>query len=210
MPEERKTRNKPTKEEHEQRIQECMRLLRRRSIDGRAVTVGIIKKLFKEKYGSYRATVERYIAKAQDRIVQESGLSKATHKALTGEFLNQIIGDANEKTPDRLAANRQYMDLYGLAVSPKSNQNDGGLQQHLHLHSDIPLTIEQRKQALLERFGIGAADQGGDDGRGVVESGETGVIEVARRESGGSGPAGRGRVADGEGMEVGVSPDAGE
>lgn len=204
-----KQRNKPTKEEHNARIEECMRLLRMRSNDGKPITAGTIKKLFKQKYGCHHITALRYIKKAQDRIVSESGLSKSAHKALTVEFLNGIIGDAGQKTADRLAANKQYMDLFGLAVAPKSAP-DAGLQQHLHLHSATPLTIEQRKQALLEHLGIRASDHGSDDRGGIVATRSDDVIEIPRVVPRGSGSPGGHGIADSQGMEVGTESDAGQ
>lgn len=184
MPDEEKHHSKPTALEHQQRIDECVELLRLRFVDGKSVTVGTIKKLFATKYKSRPRTVLRYIKKAQERIIAQSGLSKSTHKALTTEFLNSIIGNPDIRTSDRLAANKQYMELFGLAVGPKVVPADGGLQQHLHLHSSTPLTLEQRKQALLEHLGIRAADPECDHRGGSGETRAIDVIEVSRRHPG--------------------------
>ena len=209
MPEGETQGKKPTAEEHLARIDECVKLLRMRSVDGRPITIGSIKKLFASKYGSRPRTVMRYVKKAQDRIVAESGLSKATHKALTTEFLNSIIGDVTQRTADRLAANKQYMDLFGLPPSQRNQiPSDGG--QHLHLHSTAPMTLEERKRALLEHIGIRDVNPSGDDGRGTGAPRATDVIEVPRRHPGGGGSTGGSGIADGEGVEIGTESDAGE
>lgn len=206
-----KQRTKPTKEEHEARIEECVKLLRARVTDkGNIIHKGMIKKLFREKYGCHHVTTLRYIKKAQDRIVSESNMAREVHRTLVGDQLAKLIWGSGTKPEVVIAAAKLYSDLHGLVDKSKIVvNNDSGTRQHLHLHG-TPLTLDQRKQALLEHLGISSGDSISDDRGGDIATRTGDVIEVPRQHSGGSGSAGGRGASDSQGMEIGTESNAGQ
>lgn len=210
MSEPPKFRSRPTRKQRNERIEECVRLLRLRVQGGIAVTKGDIRLLVANRFRCSRKSVDRYLTLAQARIVKDSGVPREVHRSLVTDKLSELIWGDESKPEVVIAAAKLYSDLHGLVDKSKIVvNNDSGTRQHLHLHG-TPLTLDQRKQALLEHLGISSGDSISDDRGGDITARTGDVIEVPCRHAGGSGSAGGRGASDGQGMEIGTEPDAGK
>lgn len=100
-----------------------------------------------------------------------------------------------------------------VAMNGQNQRAQPAVRKHEHTHTI--LTLEQRKQRLIEAVDFRRHDGAGDTGTGSViarradDAGTAGTVPLAGSNAGGSSGVLRDAVADGEGMADGTAADAG-
>jgi hypothetical protein len=103
----------PTEAEIEDRVLMCRRLLSQGRYDGE------VKKAVAAHYRCSPRTVERYLRRARDELVAESGKGRDELRAEGYGFYREVRGNANAETRDRLKAQERIDKLLGLEAPTK-------------------------------------------------------------------------------------------
>lgn len=138
----KKAHDKPTTAELEHRISVVQGML----VQG--AQKHVIKQACYRQWGVGFRTVERYLARARDAIIEEQDIPKTEATGLLAAFLRFVMGAQAASYRDRLQAAKQLADLFALNGPIKIAETDA---------EGNGLTPAQRKahyEAILaERFG---------------------------------------------------------
>jgi hypothetical protein len=98
----------PTDAELQARIDRCRQLLGQGKYDGE------VKKIVAAQFKLSPRTVERYLRRARDLIVADTGRDKQEHRAESYAFYVEVRGNAKALPKDRLRAQERIDKLLGL------------------------------------------------------------------------------------------------
>lgn len=139
-----KKKNRPTLEEHEERIELVVKLM---VILARKWE---IKRGLELRYGKIAPrTVERYMARARERLREFEGKSKEELFAESVQYYAGVLKSTDPKvtTRDKMVARERLDDLFGLkhAVRHEITGADGGPIKTAMTFSDFMEQIEQKE-----------------------------------------------------------------
>ena len=117
QPGHRKPYKKPTNIEVEQRIEAAYLLLAQRRV------ITQIHAIFAKEYGLDWHTTNRYLSRARDRMLKESGSTKAEQRQNSFHTYLSVIRDPRSKSSDKIQAQRSIDDLLALP-EPKTVRNE--------------------------------------------------------------------------------------
>lgn len=147
--------NRPIREEIQDRVDLCRKLLAKGKRDGE------IKKAVSAKYECSPRSVEKYLRRAREQIAQDMGRSRAILRDEACEYYLDICGDMDVDPRTRILARKRLDEILGLNAPFKLAQTDSE-------GNDIP--IEQRREETARLLGIlqrrGAVVSSGDSGNG--------------------------------------------
>lgn len=132
-------RVRPTRVEHAKRIEFVRNML------ASGFSKGEIKTVTKATYGIKSSTVGRYVSRARERMLQETGKQKAEHVADSYEFYRKIQANPDEKSIVRLKARERIDKLLGLETPQRRELSGAGGQPE----PEPDIGIEQRRANLL-------------------------------------------------------------
>lgn len=114
----RKKMVKPTKKEHAERVDICRQLLCAHQTDG------AIKKAVAARYDIHVRSVQRYLARARQILLDEIDKTPDEMRSQSYETYRKIIADPESKTSDVIQAQKHLDKLFGLNGPIKVAQTD--------------------------------------------------------------------------------------
>lgn len=114
---------RPTREEHDQRIELCCRLI------GAGLYDSQIKKMVAKQFDLSPRSVEKYLRRARGILLDRRNRDRATHQAESMAFYEAIMQKPGVKDRDKLFARRRVDKLLGLE-EPQRHQISGTLGLH--------------------------------------------------------------------------------
>jgi hypothetical protein len=103
----------PTAVELDERVLACRRLLSEGRYDGE------VKRQVAADFNLSPRTVERYLRRARDEMVAETGREPSEHRIDSYSFYRELRGNADLATRDRLKAQERIDKLLGLEAPTK-------------------------------------------------------------------------------------------
>lgn len=149
-------RVKPTKAELRERVNTCV------DLKASGMADGLVKRVVAVKYSISGRTVERYLRRARERMMAETGKAKETHRADLYTFLVRVMGNTKLGPRDRLLAAKQIAELLGLNA-PLRHEHTGAEGGPVKYQNVEEMTDEQL-HAIIEE----AVAEGGGGGAGGV------------------------------------------
>jgi hypothetical protein len=143
---------KSTAAEIEKRIETCEMLIARR------VTKTQIHAAMLQKFNIGWRQADRYAARARDRLMKRAGRSKDELRCESLALYESVIQSSNARTQDRIAAQREIDDLYGLKA-PKCQKVTGDEQAPVHVAVQGTILELPSKRALGEQPDNGNSNQ---------------------------------------------------
>lgn len=114
----RKKAIKPTRAEYRERVDICRQLLCAHQTDG------AIKKAVAVRYDISTRSVERYLRRARDILLDEINKTPDEMRSMSYETYRKIISDPNAHQHNIIAAQKQMDKLFGLNGPIKVAQTD--------------------------------------------------------------------------------------
>ena len=104
----RKTYHKPTRQELQKRVTATCDLL------AHGVRTGDIKRVISSRFATSPRSVERYLRRAREILIQETGEDKELHRGRSLDVYRSILRDGDATHSERLAAQGRIDRILGL------------------------------------------------------------------------------------------------